>query len=261
MSLLIDCHTHINDFPPSEISSVIERAYLEGVEIIISARTTLQSSQACVELTQAHSQVYCGVGLHPMNLSGPIDKQTYQNLERLAVENPKVVCISEIGLDFLPTSPKHEHQYQAFRNQIQLAKDLNKPIIFHSRESNPEVIQTLQRENANQVGGVFHYFQGDLNTANASIELGFYISFAKPLLTLPWLQEIAKKVPLDQIVVETDSAPQPWKKYRKNWTEPSHLPLVVSKLAELKEVPVETVISQTTYNISKLLNIDLPKLP
>ena len=73
--------------------------------------------------------------------------------------NPKVVCISEIGLDFLSTSPKHEYQYQAFKNQIQLAKDLNKPIILHSRESNPEVIEMLRQENANQVGGVFHYFQ------------------------------------------------------------------------------------------------------
>lgn len=261
MSLLVDCHTHINDFPPLEIPSVIERAYSEGVGIIISAGTTLQSSQACVDLSRAHNQVYCGVGLHPMNLAGPIDRKTYHNLEKLVVENPKVVCISEIGLDFLSTSPKHEYQYQAFKNQIQLAKDLNKPIILHSRESNPEVIEMLRQENANQVGGVFHYFQGDLNTAKASIELGFYISFAKPLLRLPWLQEVAKKVPLEQIVVETDSAPQPWKKYRKNWTEPSHLPIVVSKLAELKEISVEQVISQTTYNISKLLNLDLPKLP
>ena len=132
MSLLIDCHTHINDFPPLEIPSVIERAYSEGVGVIISAGTTLQSSQACVELSRAHNQVYCGVGLHPMNLAGPIDRKTYHNLEKLVVENPKVVCISEIGLDFLSTSPKHEYQYQAFKNQIQLAKDLNKPIILHS---------------------------------------------------------------------------------------------------------------------------------
>ena len=259
MSLLIDCHTHINDFPPLEIPSVIKRALSEGVGIIISAGTTLQSSKACVELAQSHSQIYCGVGLHPMNLSGPIDKETYLNLEKLVVDNPKVVCISEIGLDFLPTSPNHEDQYQAFKSQIKLAKDLNKPIILHSRDSNPEVIEILRQERANQVGGVFHYFQGDLDTAKASIELGFYISFAKPLLRLPWLQEIAKKVPLEQMVVETDSAPQPWKKYRKNWTEPSHLPQVVSKLAELKEVSVEQVINQTTNNILKLLSLDLPK--
>ena len=154
--------------------------------------------------------------------------------EGLAKGNPKVVCISEIGLDFLPTSPDREVQFQVFREQIRLALDLKLPIIFHSRESHPEVLATLQEEGAGDVGGVMHYFQGDEATARQAIECGFFISLARPLLRLPELQEVATVIPLENIVLETDAAPQPFKKYRSNWTEPRHTETVARRLAELQ---------------------------
>ena len=256
MSLLADSHTHLDHFPTSEIPDVLQRARDAGVGIIVCAGTTLGSSQTCVELARQNDILYAGVGLHPMNLEGPLDDDTFRALEKLAVGNPKVVCISEIGLDFLPTSPDRQMQFQALQRQIGLARELDKPIIFHSRESHPEVLQTLREEKASEVGGVMHYFQADGDTAKEAMDMGFYISLAKPLLRLPELQEVAKDIPLEKIVLETDSAPQPWKKYRRNWNEPFHVRQVAEKLAELKGLPVEEVIEQTTANILGLLKLD-----
>ena len=256
MLQLVDSHTHLDDFPQGEIPEVIQRAREANVGLIICAGTTLASSQVCVQLSQQHRILYAGVGLHPMNLEGPLDDETYKALERLALGNSKVVCISEIGLDFLPTSPDRQVQYEAFRRQIGLARELGLPIIFHSRESDAEVLQTLREERADQVGGVMHYFQGNEEAARAAMDIGFLISLAKPLLRLPHLQEVVKRLPLKSIVLETDSAPQPWKKYRHNWTEPSYVKMVAEKLAELKEMPVAEVVEQTTFNLLKLLKLN-----
>ena len=253
---LVDSHTHLDHFPPAEIPDVIGRAAAANVGLIICAGTTLRSSRDCVALADRYPSLYAGVGLHPTDLQGPLDNLTYQGLKELAEENPKVVCISEIGLDFQPTSPDREVQLQAFRLQIRLALELGKPIILHSRESHPEVLRTLREEGAEEVGGVMHYFQGEEDTAREAISLGFLISLAKPLLRLPQLQEVAKELPLDRIVLETDAAPQPWKKHRRNWTEPHHLTQIAEKLAELKGVPTEEVVKCTTGNIMGLLGLN-----
>ncbi len=260
MLQLTDSHTHLDHFPPSEIAEVLERAAAAGVGLIVCAGTTLDSSAQCADLAQRHPVLYAGVGLHPMDLQGPLDDDTYASLERLASENPKVVCVSEVGLDFQPTSPAQEVQDQAFRRQIGLAREMGKPIIFHSRESHPEVLRTLREEGAAEVGGVMHYFQGDRATADEAMDLGFFISLAKPLLRLPELQEVAAELPLEWIVLETDAAPQPWKKYRRNWTEPSHVLQVAEKLAELKDMPLDQVVQRTTDNLLGLLKLQRDNL-
>ena len=255
MTILTDCHTHLDHFPPSEIPEVLQRARDAGVGLIVSAGTTLDSSKACVELANTHRMLYAGVGIHPMDLGGPIDNPTYTSLIDMVAGNPKVVCISEIGLDFLPTSPDHQIQFQAFHRQIGLARELNKPVIVHSRDSHPDLLRILRTEKARDVGGIMHYFQGSEKVANEAIDLGFFISLAKPLLRLPELQDLARNLPLKRIVLETDSAPQPWKKYRRNWTEPSHVRQVAEKLADIKELTVEEVIQLTTDNLLEILNL------
>ena len=256
MSILIDSHTHLDHFPPNELPDVIHRAQNANVGVIIIAGTTLQSSRRCVELATKYPLLYAGIGLHPMNLEGYLRDDVYHDLMTLGQGSSKVVCISEVGLDFLPTSPDKNIQFQALRRQIGLARELGKPIIFHSRESHKEVFQTLRDERASDVGGVMHYFQGDVNDAHEAISLGFSISFAKPLIHSPDLQEIATTVPLASIVLETDSAPQPWKKHRRNWTEPFQLPEIANKLASLKGMPVEEIINQTTNNITRILRLN-----
>ena len=105
--------------------------------------------------------------------------------------------------------------------------------------------------------GVMHYFQGDKETAREAIESGFHISLARPLLRLTELQEVARELPLESIVLETDAAPQPFKKYRHNWTEPRHVRDVAEKLAELKGISLEEVARVTTDNLTRILKLDL----
>lgn len=216
-------------------------------------RPTVDSSRACIELARRYDVFVAGVGIHPMEAKGPIDETLYATLRDLALSNPKVVCISEVGLDFLPESPPQDVQYQVFREQIRLARQLGLPIIFHSRQSHPEVLRVLREEKAYEVGGVMHYFQADEGTAREAIDLGFHVSLARPLLRLPELQEVARRLPMESVVLETDAAPQPFKKHRHNWTEPRHVRDVAQKLAELKGISLEEVAEVTTANLAGLL--------
>lgn len=256
--MLCDAHTHLSEYSPEELGPVLQRASDAGVGLIVAAGTTIQSSQACVALAEAHREVLAGVGVHPTELRGALDATTMDALRALARCTPKAVCISEVGLDFLPTSPPWELQLDAFRLQLRLALELGLPVIFHSRDSHSEVLRVLREERAGRVGGAMHYFQSDLRTAHEAMDAGFHVSLAKPLLRLPELQEVAKALPLERIVLETDAAPQPWKKHRRNWTEPAHVRLVAEKLAELKGVPTAEVAAITTSNLRRLLKLPAP---
>ena len=254
--LLGDCHTHLDQYSTAEIPEILDRAHKSGVAFAVCAGTTLKSTQDCIDLADRHGPLYAGVGIHPMEAHELVTEEVYSELGRMAKSSSKVVCISEVGLDFLPESPAHETQYQVFREHIRLAKGLKLPIIFHSRKSHNEVFQTLREENAGEVGGAMHYFQGDESTAREAIDCGFYISLARPLTRLPDLQEVAKAIPLENIVLETDAAPQPFKKYRTNWTEPRHVQSVAQTLAEIKEITVEEVARVTTGNLARLLGLE-----
>ena len=255
--ILGDCHTHLDQYPVVEIPEILDRARTSGVIFAVCAGTTLQSTRDCIELAEEHEPLYAGVGIHPMEAHEPVTDEVYSELERMAKSSSKVVCVSEVGLDFLPESPAHETQYQVFREHIRLAKNLKLPVIFHSRESHTEVFYTLREENADEVGGAMHYFQGDEATALEAIDCGFYISFARPLTRLPELQKVAQVIPLENIVLETDAAPQPFKKYRTNWTEPRHVYSVAQTLAEIKGITVEEVSEVTTRNLARLLGLEL----
>jgi len=254
--LLGDCHTHLDQYPAAEMPEILDRARESGVVFAVCAGTTLKSTQDCIGLAEQHGPLYAGVGIHPMEARDQVTEEVYSELERMAKSSSKVVCISEVGLDFLPESPDHDTQYQVFREHIRLARSLSLPIIFHSRESHPEVFQVLREESAGDVGGAMHYFQGDEATAREAIDCGFYISLARPLTRLPELQEVAKVIPLENIVLETDAAPQPFKKYRTTWTEPRHVQSVAQTLAEIKGVPVAEVARVTTGNLARLLGLE-----
>ena len=248
-----DCHTHLDQYDEAELPSILERAAEVGVASVLLAGTTLESTRACIELAGEFDAFYAGVGIHPCQAYGRVEDETYAELERLA-QLPKVVCISEVGLDYLPESPDHSVQDQVFRAHIRLAKSLGLPIIFHSREAHSACFQVLREEQAGDVGGAMHYFQADEATAREAIDCGFYISLARPLTRLAEVQEAARAIPLENIVLETDAFPQPFKKYRHNWTEPRHVAEVAQCLAEVKGVPVEEVARVTTANLRKMLN-------
>ncbi len=262
--IFCDAHTHLDQyeqFDPAELPGILQRSHEAGVGYIILAGTTMESTERCIALADEHPMFYAGVGIHPMHAYNPVDDALYARLETLARDNPRVVCISEVGLDYLPDSPDHAVQDQVFRQHIHLAKSLDLPVIFHSRESHPEVFKVLREENAGQVSGAMHYFQGDAETARAAIDCGFFISLARPLTRLPELREVARNVPLEHIVLETDAYPQPFKKYRHNWTEPRHLAEVAQCLATVKGISVEEVAEVTTRNLSQLLRLNTPHAP
>lgn len=251
--MLIDCHAHLDSYSDSEVPEVLQRGRDVGVSFVISAGTTLPSSERTIELSSKFPDFFAGVGIHPMDIREPFDDETYAHLNRLAGSNEKVLVISEIGLDFMEGAPDRSIQYTAFREQIRLARELGYPIVFHSREAHDEIFRLLREERAYEVGGVMHYFQGDLDTAKRAIDLGFYISLARPLLRFTYLQEVAAAVPIEHIVLETDSAPQPFKAKRENWTEPRHTRVIAERLAQLQDMPVEEVETVTSNNIRSLL--------
>ena len=251
--MLVDCHVHLDAFSDGEVSQILQRARNAGVGFVISAGTTLDSSRRSVELSGAFPGFFSGVGIHPMNIREPLDEATYDQMRDIATSTEKVLVVSEIGLDFIEGAPDRAIQHQAFRQQIRLARELRLPIVFHSRESHDEVFRVLREERAYEVGGVMHYFQADDVTARKAIDLGFHISLARPLLRLPHLQEVAARLPLGHVVLETDAAPQPFKAKRENWTEPRHVRDVAEKLASLQGRPIEEVEAGTTHNIEALI--------
>ena len=251
---LIDTHCHLDAYDTdAEIEEVLARARMAGVGLIVNAGTTVESSRRCVQLAEGFPELYAGIGIHPMDLVSPVDERVYEQLRECATSTDKVIVVSEIGLDFMENMPDRAMQYQAFREQIRLARELGLPIVFHSREAHGEVLRVLREERAFEVGGAMHYFQGDLDTARAAIDLGFFISLAKPLLRLPHLQAVAAELPLENIVLETDSAPQPFKSKRDRWTEPRHLRDITEKLAELRGTEVNHIRQTTTENFFRML--------
>ena len=254
--LIVDTHTHLDSFSDAEVSSILARARRVGVGAVISAGTTESTSRRAVELTSAFPDMFAGVGVHPMDLEGPIDDPAYARLHDMASSTGRVVVVSEIGLDFMEGMPDRAVQYQAFRRQIELARDLRLPIVFHSREAHAETLRVLREERAYEVGGTMHYFQADARTAEEAIDLGFLISLARPLLRLSHLQEVAASLPLEHVVLETDAAPQPFKARRENWTEPRHLRDVAQKLADLQRRDVREIEDATTQNVLRLFGED-----
>ena len=251
--MYIDCHVHLDSFTDVEVGEILDRAHGVGVRAVISAGTTIRSTQRSLDLSSRFDDFFSGVGIHPMDIREPFTEQTYETLRGLAMSTDKVLVMSEIGLDFMDGAPDRAIQYPAFREQIRLARELGLPVVFHSRESHDEVFRVLREERAYEVGGVMHYFQGDLRTAQKVMDLGFYISLARPLLRLTYLQETAVRVPLESIVLETDAAPQPFKSKRENWTEPRHVATVAQTLAELKGIDVAEVEEVTTSNMKRVL--------
>lgn len=249
---LFDCHTHLDEYSTEEIHSILERAGHVGVAGAIIAGTTLASSRRCVDLAEADSRLFAGVGIHPMDINTSVDDSTWQVLHDLA-HNPRVVAISEVGLDGIGGAPDYDLQEYVFRSQIQIARELRLPIIYHARDAYPRILDVLQEESGWEVGGVAHYFQGDVRTAWRCVDLGFLISMARPLLRLSELQKVAREVPLEYIVLETDAYPQPFKRRRESWTEPRHLMEVAQSVADCKDISVERVIEETGQNLIRVL--------
>ncbi|MBI68006.1 MAG: hypothetical protein CL777_04590 [Chloroflexi bacterium] len=249
---LIDGHSHIDQFESQVIDQIIERATEVNVGLIISAGTTMESCRRVIQLAENYPIIRGGIGLHPADLIDWISDKEIAELKQLA-SHPTILEWSETGLDYMPGSPPHDLQKDAFRKQIRMAKEFGLPLVIHSREADEDSLKILIEEKVDEIGGAWHYFQGNLYLAEKIIKLGFKLSLAKPLLRDLDLQKTVEQLPLSEIVIETDSYPQLFKKNPIRRTEPWHLPQVAEKIADLHRIDIDVVAKETTQNYLAML--------
>ena len=224
--MLIDIHTHVQQFNKEDLDLLIHNSKIANVGIIIAAGTTISDSEKSLLLSKQYEEIYTAVGIHPQNI---LDENTDNYLEKLSklIKYPKVIMISEIGIDIQKESPELSLQKEFFYNQLILAKQNNLPVAFHVRNAEEEALEIIKLANIQNIKSVAHYFLGSYDYAKKLLEQNVFISIAKPFLRDEELAEVIKKLPLDQIVIETDSYPQYFKKNRQRWTEPKDLLLII----------------------------------
>jgi TatD DNase family protein len=258
---LIDTHAHLDvkEFD-NERDEVIARAVIAGVTKIITVGTDVSSSRKAIELAEKYAQVYAAVGIHP-HYAGRIENSYITQLKELT-KRPKVVAIGETGLDFYRSYSPREAQFAVLRAQMELASELNLPIVIHTRQAVKETIELVDEWvkrypiAPGKPRGVIHCFSEDTGTARKFLGLGFYISFAG-YVTYPksLAPDVAKSIPIDKIMVETDCPFLPPQKYRGKRNEPSYVLLTAEKLADALEMPLEQFAAQTTENAQRFFNI------
>ena len=253
--MLIDSHCHLDqlnlDKYSGNLDAALQFAKEQGVEFFLCVCIDLLHFPQILAIAQGYEHVRVTVGLHPTEQAA--EEPTMAQLVELA-QNPLVLGIGETGLDYYRCEGDVEWQRERFRCHIQAAKAVQKPIIVHTRQAQEDTIRILVEENAASVGGVMHCFTETWEMAQQAMDLGFYISFSG-IVSFPnakALQEVVKKVPLEKMLIETDSpylAPVP---HRGKPNEPAYVRYVAECIAALKDVAVETVAEHTTRNFRRL---------
>jgi TatD DNase family protein len=252
---VIDTHCHLDSEPfNDDLDQVIERAVAAGVTkmITIGTGSGLAGASRAINIANRYPMVWATVGVHPHNASADLDLQP---LEQLA-NHPKVVAIGETGLDFYRDWAPADAQYEVFKAQIAVARRVKKPLVIHSRNAGAQSLDTLMRESAGDVGGVFHCFSEDVNFAARLRDINFLVSFPGQLTfkKAHEVRAICKDIPLEQIMVETDSpylAPEP---YRGKRCEPAFVVETLKVLASVKGLPIEQVAAITVENSLRLFS-------
>ncbi|MGE5423164.1 MAG: TatD family hydrolase [Ignavibacteriales bacterium] len=254
---VIDSHAHLQDKRfETDLDEVIGRALQGGLEMIICVGYDLESSREALELARKHPQIRAVVGVHPHDAS-TINDQVLAELWNMG-RDPRVVAIGEMGLDYYRNLSPREDQIEGFKAQIKLAKELGKPIVIHDRDAHEDVVSMIKREKAGINGGVMHCYSGHLPMAIELMREGFYLSFAGPLTYKNSQKsvEVAAKIPLEKILVETDCpylTPEP---HRGKRNEPLLVVEVAKKLAEIREKSYEEVVYTASNNVKKVFHID-----
>ncbi len=250
--MLVDSHCHLN-FPElvTNMSDIRQAMADNQVGHALCISVNLREYPQVLAVAEAHDNFYATVGVHPDYEDEP--PLSVQQLVDLA-KNPKVIGIGETGLDYFRLTGDLEWQRERFRTHIRAAIQADKPLIIHTRSASEDTIRIMREEHADRVGGVMHCFTESLEVAMQAIEMGFYISFSgivtfKNALAL---KEVAQQVPLDRILVETDSpylAPVP---YRGKTNQPAYVRYVAEEVAKLRGIDYEVLATATTENFFKL---------
>ncbi|MFZ5353831.1 MAG: TatD family hydrolase [Bacillota bacterium] len=253
---LFDTHAHLDDKRFDEDrDSVIMQCMVDGVSLILNAGSNIDTSVKSVSLAEKYECIYASVGVHPHDAS-TMDKDSLSILAEMA-DNPKVVAIGEIGLDYYYDFSPRDIQKQRFIEQIDLARQLKLPVIIHDRDSHGDVMDIFKKTKIEEVGGVLHSFSGSVEMARECLKMGLYISIAGPVTFKNAVKtlEVVKEVPMDMLLIETDSpylTPVP---HRGKRNYPGYVRFVAEKVAELKGISVEEVAQKTLENGKRFFRI------
>lgn len=254
--MLFDTHMHLNAWQFKEDrEDTIQRAWDAGVKYMVIVGFDHETIPLAIEIAEQNEHIYAAVGWHPVDAIDMTEKELTW-IEELS-EHPKVVALGEMGLDYHWDKSPKDVQKEVFRKQIRLAKKLDMPIIIHNREATEDIIQILKEEDAQSVGGIMHCYNDSVQYVQACLDMNFYISLGGPVTfkNAPLPKEVAKEVPLDRLLIETDApylAPHP---NRGKRNEPAYVRLVAEKIAELRETSLEEITQQTTENALRLFRI------
>ncbi|NJD37281.1 MAG: YchF/TatD family DNA exonuclease [Geobacter sp.] len=249
------CHLYYDDFQP-DWDQMLERAETAGVKGMVVVGADAASSQQAVAMAASHPTIFCTVGIHPHDAAG-VTEATFIALEELARKTQKCVAIGEIGLDFFKNRSPREDQERVFRRFLQMARELDKPVVIHDRDAHAETLAMIRE--AGVTKGVMHCFSGDLPFARQCLDQGLYLSIPGTV-TYPsneQLREVVRNVPLERLLLETDCpylSPVP---HRGKRNEPSYTRITAEKVAELRGLSVEDVGRITTMNAGRLFGIPL----
>jgi len=251
--MLIDSHCHLYMGSWSKnLEEVLARTKKNDIGKVICPGIDIESSWQSLTIAQNHQNVYAAAGIHPHEAeSTPTD---FINQLRDILTQTKIVALGEIGLDYYRNLSDAETQRKVFKKQLQLAKEMDLPVIIHNRNADDDIIQIIKQ--LSPVRGVAHCFSSDLTTAKILLDLGFYISFAGNLTYKnSELTEVAKEIPLDRLLIETDTpylSPIP---FRGKENEPSRVKIIAEKLAECSGISYKIIETATRKNAEQLFNL------
>lgn len=253
---LFDTHAHLYDKAFDNDRETMLAGVFDVCDYVVCPAEDVASSEAALSLAQKYPQIYAAVGIHPQ-LTKDATEEALAAIRKLAEENEKVVAIGEIGLDYYYLYSEIEVQKTWFARQIELAKELDLPIIIHDRDAHGDMMDILRAHKDAKLRGILHCYSGSLEMAEELIEMGFYISFAGPLTfkKAPHLWDAARAVPPERLLVETDSpylSPEPLRGRRN---EPANVVWVLKKLAALREIPEDEMARITFENARRFYRL------
>lgn len=253
---MIDTHAHIDadDFA-EDLNEVISRSFDSGLENIIIPAIEPKRFDNLLEIANSDHRIYCGMGVHPHNAK-EINPDILKLVYDTAKNNKKVVAIGEIGLDYYYDFAPKEVQIRGLREQLEIAKDLNLPVIIHNRESDDDLLKTIDQAQDGSLRGVFHCFYGNTEMLKKVIDMNFLVSFTGNVTFKKFdALETVKEVAMDKFMLETDSPYMTPVPFRGKRNEPSYVKYVAQKIAEIKNIEIEEVIKMTTSNAKKFFGI------
>ncbi len=254
--MLFDTHVHLNASQFIEDrEAVIKRARKANVRYMNVVGFDDETIDLAIEIAESDPDIYASVGWHPVDAKD-FDASKLARLKALS-EHPKVVALGEMGLDYHWDRSAKSIQKDVFKQQIALAKEVNLPIIIHNRKSDDDVLEILKTEDASQVGGIMHCYSSPLAHLDDYLAMNFYISLAGPVTfkNAHEVKEVAKHIPLDRLLIETDApylAPHP---HRGKRNEPELVTLVAKEIANLKGISYDEIVEKTRENAKKLFRI------